>query len=103
MIVTVMLTGMFSSPAWAEPITIAMVAPRTDSTNDLSFRHEQPSLMIPFVPWLAMETLKKAFSIDTGSGPAFFSNFKSLAWILAARSESSARSAPVSMSFQDCF
>jgi hypothetical protein len=51
MMVTIMLKSMFSSLAWAEPITIVPVGPRTDITNDLSFRHAQPGLMIDLVPW----------------------------------------------------
>ena len=42
MMVTIMLTGMFSSLAWAEPMTIVPVGPQIDTTNDLSFRHQQP-------------------------------------------------------------
>jgi hypothetical protein len=75
MMVTIMLTSMFSSLAWAEPITILPVGPRTDTTNDLSFRHAQPGLTIDLVPW-AMSTLAEAVSIDVGTGPAFFSNYK---------------------------
>ena len=76
LMVTIMLTGMFSSPAWAEPITIILVGPRIDTTNNLSFRHEQPGLIIPFVPWLAISSLREVISIDVGTGPAFFSNYK---------------------------
>jgi hypothetical protein len=67
----IMLTGMFSSLGWAEPLTIVPVGPRIDTTNDLSFRHEQP-----LVPWLAISTLREAVAIDVGRGPAFFSNYK---------------------------
>ena len=75
MMVTIMLTSMFSSLAWAEPITILPVGPQTDTTNDLSFRHAQPGLMIDLVPW-AISTLREVVSIDAGTGPAFFSNYK---------------------------
>ena len=75
MMVTIMLTGMFSSLAWAEPMMIVPVGPPIDTTNDLSFRHKQPGLMIPLVPW-AISTLGEAVSIDVGRGPAFFSNYK---------------------------
>src|SRR5688572_24693464 len=73
MMVTIMLTSMFSSLAWAE--TIVAVGPRTETTNDLSFGHAQPGLMIDLVPW-AISTLREAVSIDVGTGPAFFSNYK---------------------------
>ena len=76
MLVTIMLTGMFSSLAWAEPMTIVPVEPRINTTNDLSFRHEQPGLIITLVPWLAISALGEAISIDVGRGPAFFSNYK---------------------------
>ena len=76
MMVTTMLTGMFSSLAWAEPMTIVPVGPRINTTNDLSFRHEQPGLIITLVPWLAISALGEAVSIDVGTGPAFFSNYK---------------------------
>jgi hypothetical protein len=72
---TIMLTSMFSSLAWAEPITILPVGPRTDTTNALSFRHAQAGFMIDLVPW-AINTLGEAVSIDVGTGPAFFSNYK---------------------------
>jgi lipid A 3-O-deacylase PagL len=71
MMVTIMLTGIFSSLAWAEPMTIVPLGPRIDSANDVSFRHGQPDL----VPW-AISTLGEAVSIDMGTGPAFFSNYK---------------------------
>jgi len=54
---------------------MAPVGPRTDTTNNLSFRHTQPGLMIDLVPW-AISTLEEAVSIDVGTGPAFFSNYK---------------------------
>jgi hypothetical protein len=73
MMVTIMLTGMFSSLAWAEPMTIVPVGPRINTANDLSIRHAQ--LMIDLVPW-AISTLGEAVSIDMGTGPAFFSNYK---------------------------
>ena len=76
MMVTIMLTGMFSSLAWAEPMTIVPVGTQIDTTNDLSFRHEQPGLTITLVPWLAISSLGEAVSIDVGTGPAFFSNYK---------------------------
>jgi hypothetical protein len=66
---------MFSSLAWAEPMMIVPVGPRIDTTNDLSSRHAQPGLMIDLVPW-AISTLREAVSIDVGTGPAFFSNYK---------------------------
>ena len=75
MMVTIMLTGMFSSLAWAEPMTIVPVGPRINTANDVSIRHAQPSLMIDLVPW-AISTLGEAVSIDMGTGPAFFSNYK---------------------------
>ena len=75
MMVTIMLTGMFSSLAWPESMTIVTVGPPFD-TNDLSFRHEQPGLIITLVPWLAISTLGEALSIDVGRGPSFFSNYK---------------------------
>lgn len=75
MMVTIMLTGMFSSLAWADPMMIVPVGPRIDITNDLSSRDAQPGLMIDLVPW-AITTLGKAISIDAGTGPAFFSNYK---------------------------
>jgi hypothetical protein len=43
---SMMVAIMFSSLAWAEPMTIVPVGPRTDTTNDLSLRHAQPGLMI---------------------------------------------------------
>ena len=55
---------------------IVPVGPQIDTTNDLSLRHEQPSLIITLVPWLAISTLGEAVSIDVGTGPAFFSNYK---------------------------
>lgn len=73
---TLMLTGMFSCPAWAEPMTIVMVGPRIDTTDNVSFRHEQLDLVIPLVPWLAISAIREAVSIDVGTGPAFFSNYK---------------------------
>jgi hypothetical protein len=73
MMVTIMLTGMFSSLSWAEPMTIVPVGPRINTANDLSIRHAQ--LMIDLVPW-AISTLGEAVSIDMGTGPAFFSNYK---------------------------
>ena len=76
MMVTIMLTGMFSSLAWAEPMTIVTVGPQIDTTNDLSFRHEQPGLIITLVPWLALSTFGETVSIDLGTGPSFFSNYK---------------------------
>jgi hypothetical protein len=76
MMVTIMLTGMFSPLAWAEPLTIVPVGPRLDTTKDLLFRHEPPGLMLTLVPWLAIRTLGEAVSIDVGRGPAFFSNYK---------------------------
>jgi hypothetical protein len=76
MMVTIMLTGMFSSLARAEPMTIVPFGPRINTTNDLSFRHEQPGLIMTLVPWLAISTLGEAVSIDMGTGPAFFSNYK---------------------------
>ena len=75
MVLTIMLTGMFSSLGWAESTIIVPVGPRKDSINDLAFRHAQPSLMIDLVPW-AINTLGEAVSIDVGTGPAFFSNYK---------------------------
>ena len=57
-------------------MTIVPFGPRIDTTNDLSFRHEQPGLIITLVPWLAISTLGEAVSIDVGTGPAFFSNYK---------------------------
>jgi len=75
MMVTIMLTGMFSSLSWAEPMTIVPVGPRINTANDVSIRHAQPSLMIDLVPW-AISTLEEAVSIDVGTGPAFFSNYK---------------------------
>ena len=75
MMVTIMLTGMFSSLSWAEPMTIVPVGPRINTANDVSIRHAQPSLMIDLVPW-AISTLGEAVSIDMGTGPAFFSNYK---------------------------
>jgi hypothetical protein len=44
MMVTIMLTGMFSSLGWAESTMIVPVGPRKDSINDLAFRHAQPGL-----------------------------------------------------------
>jgi Lipid A 3-O-deacylase (PagL) len=76
MMVTIMLTGMFSCLAWAEPMAIVPIGPRIDTSNGLSFRHEQPGLIINLVPWLAISTLLEAVSIDVGTGPAFFSNYK---------------------------
>ena len=73
---TIMLTGIFSCPAWAEPMTIVLVGPRIDTNHDLSFHHERPGLIIPLVPWLAISTIREAVSIDVGTGPAFFSNYK---------------------------
>ena len=73
--VAIMLTGMFSSLAWAEPMMVAPVGPSIDTTNDLSFRPEQSGLIMTFVPW-AIRTIGKAVSIDAGTGPAFFSNYK---------------------------
>ena len=75
LMVTIMLTSMFSSFAWAEPITIVLVGPHIDTTNEFSFRHAQPGLMIDLVPW-AINTLRETVSIDVGTGPAFFSNYK---------------------------
>jgi hypothetical protein len=75
MMVTIMLTSMFSSLAWAEPITSLPVGPRTDTSNNLPFRHPQAGLMSDLVPW-AISTLREAVSIDVGTGPAFFSNYK---------------------------
>src|SRR6478609_9525693 len=73
MMVTIMLTNMFSSLAWTEPVTIGTVGPRNETTNDLSFRHEPPGLILTLVPWLAIRTLGEAVSIDVGRGPSFFS------------------------------
>ena len=75
MMVTIMLISIFPSLAWAEPMTIVPIGPATDTTKDLSFRHAQPNLMIDLVPW-AISTLGEAVSIDVGTGPAFFSNYK---------------------------
>ena len=75
MMVTIMLTGMFSSLAWAESTMIVPVGPRKDTINDLAFRPAQAGLMIHLVPW-AINTLGEAVSIDMGTGPAFFSNYK---------------------------
>jgi hypothetical protein len=75
MMVTIVLTGMFSSLAEAEPMMIAPVGPRIDGTNEVSLRHAQPSLMIDLVPW-AISTLRESVSIDVGTGPAFFSSYK---------------------------
>lgn len=76
MMVTIMLSGMFASLAWAEPLTIVPVGPRIDTTKDLLYHHEPPRLMLTLVPWLAIRTLTEAVSIDVGTGPAFFSNYK---------------------------
>jgi len=76
MMVSIMFTGMFSSLAWAEAMTIVPIGPATDSSDDLSFRHEQSGLIMTLAPWLALNTLRDAFSIDVGTGPAFFSNYK---------------------------
>ena len=73
--ITMMLTGMFSSLAWAEPMMLVPVGPLTDTTNDLSFQHAQPGLMMTLVPW-AISTIGEAISIDAGTGPSFFSNYK---------------------------
>jgi len=54
---------------------IVPIGPRIDTTNDLSFRHAQPGLMSDLVPW-AISTLREAVSIDVGTGPTFFSNYK---------------------------
>ena len=75
MMATIMLTGMYSSLASAEPMMIVPVGPRNDTTSDLSFRHEQAGFIITLVPW-AISTIGKAVSIDGGTGPAFFSNYK---------------------------
>jgi len=56
-------------------MTIVPVGPRINTANDVSIRHAQPSLMIDLVPW-AISTLGEAVSIDMGTGPAFFSNYK---------------------------
>src|SRR5688572_21089630 len=73
MMVTIMLTSMFSSLVWAEPITIVPVGPQIDTINEFSFSH--PGLMIDLIPW-AINTLRETVSIDVGTGPAFFSNYK---------------------------
>ena len=57
-------------------MTIATVGPQIDTINDLSFRHEQSGLIMTLVPWLAIRTLGEAVSIDVGTGPSFFSNYK---------------------------
>jgi hypothetical protein len=75
MMTTMLLTGMFSSIVWAEPMTTVPVSPRTDTSNNLPFRHAQAGLMIDLVPW-AISTLREVVSIDVGTGPAFFSNYK---------------------------
>jgi Lipid A 3-O-deacylase (PagL) len=76
MMVTIMFTGMFSSLAWAEAMTIVSVGPATNTPDDLSFRHAQSGLIMTLAPWLALSTLGDALSIDVGTGPAFFSNYK---------------------------
>jgi hypothetical protein len=71
-----MLTGMFSSPAWPETMTIVLVGPRIDTTNNLLFRYSNADLIIPLVPWLTISAIREAILIDVGTGPAFFSNYK---------------------------
>ena len=66
MMVTIMLTGMFSSLAWAEPMMIVPVGPQIDTTNDLSFRHEQPGLIINLVPCWPSVPLEKPSQLTWG-------------------------------------
>jgi Lipid A 3-O-deacylase (PagL) len=75
MMVTIMLTGMFSSLGWAENLMIVPIGPTIDTTNGLALRHEQPVHMFDLLPW-AINTIKEVVSIDVGTGPAFFSNYK---------------------------
>ena len=75
MMVTIMLTGMFSSLGWAETMMIVPIGPRIETTNGLGFRQAQPGVMFDLVPW-AINTIGQAVSIDVGRGPAFFSNYK---------------------------
>jgi len=89
--VMIMLTSMFSFLAWAEPLTIVPVGPQIDTTNEFSFRNAQAGLMIDLIPW-AINTLRDLPSSVT---------INSQAATLGARSESSALSAPVSVSFPD--
>src|SRR4030095_1859755 len=73
--VTIMLTGMFSSLGWAESMMIVPVGPRIDTASGSVFRHARPDLISDLVPW-AINTIGGAFLIDAGKGPAFFSNYK---------------------------
>jgi hypothetical protein len=54
---------------------ILPVGPRIDTTNALSVPHGEVRLITDLVPW-AISTLGEAVSIDMGTGPAFFSNYK---------------------------
>src|SRR5678816_1229100 len=66
MMVTIMFTGMFSSLAWGEAMTIVPVGPAPSTPDDLSFRHAQSGLIMTLAPWLALSTLGDALSIDVG-------------------------------------
>ena len=75
MMVTIILTGMFSSLGWADTLMIVPIGPQIGTADDSAVRHAQPVFMFDLVPW-AINTIGEAVSIDVGRGPAFFSNYK---------------------------